>query len=113
MSCNEMRLKKFNVKLFPPLYTFPTLSEASELIGKSDVRVVAVEGTVKDWAAYCETLSSREKFNAVGVGTLSQLTFTEGYRILQRTIAEYGQKLLQEEAEMLFPEWAEYLTWRK
>lgn len=112
MGYQDMRLKKFSIKLFPPLYTFPTLKEASEHLQRDEVSVVAVEGAVKDWAAYCESPSSREKFDSIGVGSISQLSFTEAYRIQRRTIAEYGQKLLKEEAELLFPEWAEILTWR-
>lgn len=113
MGYQEMRLKKFNIGWFPPFYEFPTLKEASEVLEKNEVCVVAVEGAAKDWAAYCETPSSKEKFQNLGVGTFSQLTFSEAYRILQRTIAEYGQKLRQEEAELLFPEFAEMLTWRR
>jgi len=52
------------------------------------ITVVAVEGSIGDWAAYFETPQSGKR------------------------VAENGDKLPKDLAEELFPEWAEKFTWR-
>ena len=57
-------------------------------------RVVASEGAIEDWAAYLESQSSRDLGNDI------------------QAIHDYGHKISQVDAERLFPDWAERLTWR-
>jgi len=55
------------------------------------ILVVAVEGYYDDWAAYFET-----PYTPFG----------------SSQVAEYGNKLPEEAAAQLFPEWAKRLKWR-
>ena len=52
------------------------------------VTVVAVEGSIGDWAAYLETPQSGKQ------------------------VAEFGDKLPESVAEEIFPEWAKRFAWR-
>ena len=56
--------------------------------------IVATEGGANDWAAYMESIHSRELGNS-----------TEDIR-------SYGNKISQVDAERLFPDWAGRLAWR-
>lgn len=52
------------------------------------ITVVAAKGFLSDWAAYCETPQSGKR------------------------VAEWGDKLPQDLAEAIFPEWARRFVWR-
>ncbi len=76
--------------------------------GESKVRVVAAEGRVRDWAAYAEVRSSVDaylEFDSEGI-PITDLVRSEA-------IHYHGSKLVQKEAEAIFPDWAEQLTWRE
>lgn len=57
-------------------------------------RVVACEGGCNDWAVYMESLYSRKLGNSI------------------EDIQNHGNKISQSDAERLFPNWVERLTWR-
>lgn len=61
----------------------------------SRVLAVAVEGAVEDWSAY--------------VGAVNGKNHDEEYE----EVASNGSKLPQKIAELLFPDWAEKLVWRR
>ena len=56
--------------------------------------VLASEGGCDDWAAYMESTLSRANGNT------------------EEMINDYGHKIYQADAERLFPDWADRLTWR-
>jgi hypothetical protein len=63
-----------------------------KVIERKDLKYVAKQGEVGyDWAVYASTQD-----------TVSVVAITH-----------WGDKLLQRDGEVMFPEWAEVLTWRK
>lgn len=60
------------------------------------IMVIASEGFANDWAAYAESLNSRERGNT------------------EDAVHDHGDKLLYNEAASAFPNWAEGpLVWRE